>query len=157
MSSSQTLTQTGPTAVPRTVGFKNATLSWAKPGSEEDSGFRLSALDVECTLGGLTVVSGPVGSGKTSLILGLLGEMRLLQGEIRLPRHQGVAYVSQSPWLQNATIKDNILFGSEYDEKRYTTVLEACALTADLQMFESGDETEVGERGKPYIVILSVA
>lgn len=145
-------------SVSKTVGFKNATLSWTKPESEDDSGFRLSALDVECTLGELTVVSGPVGSGKTSFILGLLGEMRLLQGEICLPRDQGVAYVSQTPWLQNATIKNNILFGFEYNEARYKSVLEACALAADIEMFEMGDETEVGERGKSCVkIILSAA
>lgn len=130
------------------LGYKNATLSWSKPDSEDDNHFRLSALDVECTPGGLTVVSGPVGSGKTSFLLGLLGEMRLLEGQICLPRNQGVAYVSQTPWLQNATIRDNILFGSEYDEKRYKAVLEACALAADIEMFAIGDLTEVGERGK---------
>ena len=133
------------------LGYKNATLSWSKPGSEDDNHFRLSALNIECTPGALTVVSGPVGSGKTSFLLGLLGEMRLLEGQICLPRDQGVAYVSQTPWLQNATIKDNILFGSEYDEKRYKAVLEACALAADIGMFTIGDLTEVGERGKPSL------
>lgn len=131
------------------LGYKNATLSWSKPDSEDDSHFRLSALNIECTPGGLTVVSGPVGSGKTSFLLGLLGEMRLLEGQICLPREQGVAYVSQTPWLQNATIRDNIIFGSGYDEKRYKAVLEACALAADIEMFNMGDLTEVGERGKP--------
>ena len=129
------------------VGYKNATLSWLKPESRSDNGFRLSNLDIECTPGGLTVVSGPVGSGKTSFLLGLLGEMRLLEGEIYLPRDHGVAYVSQTPWLQNATIRDNVLFGSEFDEGRYNAVIDACALAADIQMFEMGDATEVGERG----------
>lgn len=79
--------------------------------------------------------------------------MRLLSGGSCLPRAQGVAYVSQTPWLQNATIKNNVLFGYEYIEKRYKAVLEACALTADIQMFEMGDETEVGERGKLWPLI----
>ena len=128
------------------LGYKQATLSWSKPASQ-DRQFSLSDLSVECTPGGLTVISGPVGSGKTSFLLGLLGEMRLQQGEIFLPRHQGVAYVSQTPWLQNATIRDNVLFGSKYDKERYDAVLEACALTSDIQIFEMGDATEVGERG----------
>lgn len=128
------------------LGYKRATLSWSKSESQ-DRQFSLSDLSVECTPGGLTVISGPVGSGKTSFLLGLLGEMRLLQGEICLPRHQGVAYVSQTPWLQNATVRDNVLFGSEYNKERYDAVLDACALTADIQMFEMGDATEVGERG----------
>lgn len=145
--SPQNYSEGSPITASGVLGYKNATLSWSKPGSEDDNHFRLSAMSIECTPGTLTVVSGPVGSGKTSFLLGLLGEMRLLGGQICLPRDQGVAYVSQTPWLQNATIKDNILFGSEYDEKRYKAVLEACALATDIEMFAIGDLTEVGERG----------
>jgi len=73
--------------------------------------------------------------------------MRLVSGSFFLPREEGVAYVSQTAWLQNATIRDNILFGSEYDEERYRKVVDACALKVDLDMFEAGDRTEVGEKG----------
>lgn len=128
-------------------GYKNATLSWNKPGSDEDNNFRLSDMNVECVYGGLTVVVGPVGSGKSSFLLGLLGEMRLLEGNIHLPRKYGISYVAQSTWLQNASVKDNILFGSPYEEKRYQTVIEACGLLTDLENLEDGDETEIGERG----------
>lgn len=145
--SSQGYSEGSSTATSGMLGYRNATLLWSKPGSEDDNHFRLSALNIECAPGGLTVVSGPVGSGKSSFLLGLLGEMRLLEGQICLPRDKGVAYVSQTPWLQNATIRDNILFGSEYDEKRYKAVLEACALAADIEMFAMNDLTEVGERG----------
>lgn len=127
--------------------YKNATLSWAAPGSDTDNNFRLSNLNVECVYGGLTVISGPVGSGKSSFLLGLLGEMRLLQGDVYLPRNERVAYVAQSTWLQNKTIRDNILFGEKYDEKRYNAVLEACDLSVDLSKYEDGDLTEVGEKG----------
>ena len=134
------------------LGFQNVTLSWYKPDSENDTGFRLSDLNVKCVPEGLTVISGPVGSGKSSFLLGLLGEMRLLQGKINLPRSEGISYVSQTPWLQNATIRDNIIFGSEYHEGRYNTVLDACALATDLKLFEHGDSTEVGERGRiPHV------
>lgn len=128
-------------------GYKQATLSWSKPGSEEDNNFRLSDLNVDCVYGGLTVVAGPVGSGKSSFLLGLLGEMRVLEGSIHLPRRHGVSYVAQNSWLQNATVKDNILFGSPYETKRYETVIEACGLLTDLENLEAGDETEIGERG----------
>lgn len=128
-------------------GYKKATLSWSKPGSDEDNNFRLSDLNVDCVYGGLTVVVGPVGSGKSSFLLGLLGEMRVLEGSIYLPRHQGVSYVAQNSWLQNASIKDNILFGSPYETKRYETVVEACGLLTDLENLKAGDETEIGERG----------
>jgi ABC-type multidrug transport system fused ATPase/permease subunit len=127
--------------------FQNATLSWHVPGSEDDNNFRLQGIDVECVAHGLTVVSGPVGCGKTSFLLGLLGEMRLLKGEIHLPRKYGIAFAAQAPWLQCDTVRNNILFGTEYSEERYQKVVEACALAADFEAFEAGDETEIGERG----------
>lgn len=130
----------GPEKAP---SYRNATLSWAMPGSEPDDNFRLSELTVECVYGGLTVIAGPVGSGKSSFLLGLLGEMRLLEGEIFLPRKDGVAYVAQTAWMQSLTVRDFILFGSPYEEKRYNAVLEACGLTDDLRNFEAGDLTEV--------------
>lgn len=129
---------------PRTApSYRNATLSWAMPGSESDDNFRLSELTVECVYGGLTVIAGPVGSGKSSFLLGLLGEMRLLEGDAFLSRKDGVAYVAQTAWMQSLTVRDNILFGSPYEEKRYNAVLEACGLTDDLRNFEAGDLTEV--------------
>ncbi|RPA89809.1 hypothetical protein L873DRAFT_1831877 [Choiromyces venosus 120613-1] len=122
--------------------FKNATLSWSMPGSETDDGFRLAGIDVECVYGGLTVIAGPVGSGKSSFLLGLLEEMRVLNGERFLPRSDGVAYVAQTAWLQSLTIKDNILFGSPYEEKRYNTVVKACGLSEDIEKLDAGDLTE---------------
>ena len=123
--------------------LKNATLSWSMPGSGTDDGFRLADIDVECVYGGLTVIAGPVGSGKSSLLLGLLEEMRLLNGERFLPRGDGVAYVAQTAWLQSLTIKDNILFGSPYEEKRYNAVIGACGLSQDIEKLDAGDLTQV--------------
>ena len=99
--------------------------------------------------GTLTLVTGPIASGKSSLLLGLLGEMRLQQGKVLLPRHLGVSYAPQVAWLLNATIKDNILFGStmHFDSKRYCEAIYACGLEPDLANFAAGDLTEVGERG----------
>jgi len=127
--------------------FSNATLSWQKFESEDNTQFQLRDLDVTFSKGELNLIVGPIGSGKSSMLLALLGEMRLIQGEFHLPRQNGVAYVSQTAWLQNATIRDNILFGNEFDEERYWNVVEACALKLDLDMFEAGDRTEVGEKG----------
>jgi len=123
--------------------LKNATLSWSIPESGMDDGFRLAGINAECVYGGLTVIAGPVGSGKSSFLLGLLEEMRLLSGESFLPRGDGVAYVAQTAWLQSLTIKDNILFGSPYEEKRYSAVLEACGLSEDIERLDAGDLTEV--------------
>jgi len=111
---------------------------------------------------------GPTGSGKTSLLMALLGECECLirnievdscvKGEMHhiptgpnsflsLPRDRGVAYAAQESWVQNETIKDNILFGNPYDEDRYNKVIHQCALRPDLNLFEAGDQTEVGEKG----------
>lgn len=64
-----------------------------------------------------------------------------------LPRKNGVAYAAQESWVQNATIRDNILFGSDFDAVRYRKVIKQCALEKDLELFEAGDQTEVGEKG----------
>lgn len=77
-------------------------------------------------------------------------------GRILLPKHQlypdkygyrGISYAAQAPFLQHLSIRDNILFGELYEEERYEAVLHACALEADLKIFESGDLTEIGSRG----------
>ncbi|GAA5843446.1 hypothetical protein JCM11251_001410 [Rhodosporidiobolus azoricus] len=94
---------------------------------------------------GLTVVSGPTGSGKTSLLLGLLGELEIVSGTAELP--SSVSYAAQQPWLESLSVKDNILFGYAFDTKRYKAVLRACALEPDLSTLPQGDQTFVGERG----------
>ncbi|ODQ52786.1 hypothetical protein SAICODRAFT_80947 [Saitoella complicata NRRL Y-17804] len=130
--------------------FVNASFAWNSSTLEkaiEKEEFQLRTLNFNFIKGGLNLVVGPTGCGKSSLLLALLGEMRLLEGSFDLPRGNGVAYVAQTAWLQNATIKENILFGSEYDEERYEKTLDACALRPDLESFEAGDQTEVGEKG----------
>uniref|UniRef100_A0A8C9LAS7 Canalicular multispecific organic anion transporter 1 n=1 Tax=Pavo cristatus TaxID=9049 RepID=A0A8C9LAS7_PAVCR len=95
--------------------------------------------------GSLVAVVGAVGSGKSSLISAMLGEMENIKGHINI---QGsLAYVPQQAWIQNATLKDNILFGSELDEARYQKVIKACALLPDLELLPAGDQTEIGEKG----------
>ena len=90
--------------------------------------------------------------------MALLGEMTLLPGPGRIvmsknPRKadehgliQAISYAAQSPWLRHQTIKENILFGSPYEEERYKDVVECSALSPDLDMLEDGDETEIGAR-----------
>ncbi|KAJ3097211.1 hypothetical protein HDU97_005074 [Phlyctochytrium planicorne] len=130
--------------------------SGTKSTEEEAEGdnrqiFTLRNVSVDFPIGKLSVVLGPTGSGKTSLLFALLGEMKREAGEIFLPDPReipgGVAYVAQTAFLLNGTIRDNILFGNTYDEQRYVAVLEACALVRDLENLDGGDLTEIGEKG----------
>lgn len=89
-------------------------------------------------------VVGSVGCGKTSLISSVLGEMYKSKGNFNVDG--SIAFVSQQAWIQNETIRENILFGKEYDEVFYKKVIQACALTSDLALFPSRDLTEIGEK-----------
>jgi len=144
------------------IGFKNATMSWGSSGDEtENQPFQMINMKIRFAIGGLNIIAGPTGSGKTSLLMALLGEMNLLSGSVHLPggyvreklkpREDGltdsVAYCAQQAWLVNDTIKQNIVFASPWNRARYEAVIEACALRKDLEVLESGDATLVGEKG----------
>ncbi|XP_051473900.1 ATP-binding cassette sub-family C member 2 isoform X2 [Apus apus] len=122
------------------VSFSEATFSWEQNGN---AAIRDVTLDV--APGSLVAVVGAVGSGKSSLVSAMLGEMENIKGHINI--HGSLAYVPQQAWIQNATLKDNILFGSELDEARYQKVIKACALLPDLELLPAGDQTEIGEKG----------
>lgn len=141
------------------VGFQNATFAWSV-GDKND--FKLRDLSISFAKGKLNVIVGPTGSGKTSLLLALLGEMSLLNGKIFIPGYtprddlvvnpetgltESVAYCSQTAWLLNGSIKENILFAGPYDERRYTATIEACGLKRDFEILAAGDNTEIGEKG----------
>ncbi|KAK6611115.1 ABC transporter [Botrytis cinerea] len=148
------------------IGFKDATLSWGgkEVFSDDDisTAFRMMDLNVKFEIGHLNIIAGPTGSGKTSLLMALLGEMALIKGKVFLPGASSredvrpdpetgltetVAYCAQQPWLVNANIKENILFAAPLDEQRYRNVIIACALERDLDILDDGDETLVGEKG----------
>lgn len=93
------------------------------------------------------LVLGKVGSGKSSLLSGLLGEMHKLNQNGTISVNGSTAYVPQQAWIQNATLKNNILFHAEYDEILYEHVIEACALKPDLEIMPAGHDTEIGEKG----------
>ncbi|KIX99588.1 uncharacterized protein Z520_04221 [Fonsecaea multimorphosa CBS 102226] len=118
----------------------NASFSW--PGL---SGIVLHDLNLSFSQG-LTVVFGPVAAGKTALLQALLGELDLRQGKLMKPQSP-VGYCAQTPWLQSMSIRENILFNSQYDDARYKKTLEACALLPDLANFRYGDLSNIGENG----------
>ncbi|XP_053387089.1 multidrug resistance-associated protein 1-like [Mercenaria mercenaria] len=105
----------------------------------------LTNINLKVEQGELIAVVGQVGSGKSSLISACLGEMVRLSGKVTLKGK--VAYVPQEAWIQNMTLRDNILFGKKYQEKKYRKVLETCALLPDLEILAGGDMTEIGEKG----------
>ncbi|CAK5280078.1 unnamed protein product [Mycena citricolor] len=140
-----------------TIGFKDATFAWTSEkidGSLTPSKRRfMLKIDGELNFkrGCVNLVVGPTGSGKTSLLMALLGEMHFVPSgpgsSFNLPRSGGISYAAQESWVQNETIKENILFGAEFDEVRYKKVIYQCALERDLELFQAGDATEVGEKG----------
>jgi ABC-type multidrug transport system fused ATPase/permease subunit len=129
------------------IGFpKNS--SFAHHESHGPNPFHLDDINVTFPEGGLSLIIGPTGSGKTSLILSLIGEMKCLRGGSTLRTiYPEVAYVSQTVWLLNATIRENILFGEPFDEVKYLQVIQCCSLLIDFQNLPGGDSTEVGEAG----------
>ena len=93
----------------------------------------------------LTVITGQVGSGKSTLLAAIAGEVIQSSGDIVCSGT--IAYVSQTAWVFSGTLRENVLFGEPYDEKRYSDVIEACALIEDINRFSNGDLSMVGERG----------
>ncbi|XP_071060267.1 LOW QUALITY PROTEIN: ATP-binding cassette sub-family C member 10 [Pseudochaenichthys georgianus] len=119
----------------------------ADPGESKGS-LRLHSLSLHITKGSLVVVVGKVGCGKSSLLAALTGELNRLSGVVFVAdRERGFGLASQDPWIQHASVRDNILFGRNYDPIFYQTVIEACALTEDFNVLPNGDRTEVGENG----------
>uniref|UniRef100_A0A8C5RA15 ATP-binding cassette sub-family C member 9 n=1 Tax=Leptobrachium leishanense TaxID=445787 RepID=A0A8C5RA15_9ANUR len=113
----------------------------------------LSNIDIQIPTGHLTMIVGQVGCGKSSLLLAILGEMQTLEGRVCWNRSPGVskirhsvAYAGQKSWLLNATLEENITFGSPFNKQRYKAVIDACSLQPDIDLLPFGDQTEIGER-----------
>ncbi|CAM1304666.1 Uncharacterised protein g3835 [Pycnogonum litorale] len=105
----------------------------------------LTDINMRIGKGKLVAVVGSVGSGKSSLLSSLLGEMQKVDGKVSITGN--VAYVPQQAWIQNSTVEKNILFFKQKNEKRYSQVLRSCALESDLEILPGGDQTEIGEKG----------
>lgn len=123
------------------------------PGSDADpegaENFRkpFNVRDINLAVGRkeFIAVIGEVGCGKSSLISALAGDMRKTSGSVTLGASR--ALCSQTPWIQNTTLRQNIIFGRDFDSIFYETVIDACALRPDIDMLPSGDLTEIGEKG----------
>lgn len=105
---------------------------------------RLRNVNVEIGEKKLVAVVGPVGAGKTTLMSALLGELNKMEGNVAIKGR--VAYVSQSVWIPNDSLRNVILFGKPYEGQRYNDVIEKCSLRKDLDLLDAGDLTEIGER-----------
>lgn len=121
------------------IDVKNGSFGWTKDTP------LLKNISITAKKGDFIVVHGVVGSGKSSLCSALLGEMDKISGTVFVRGR--VAYYSQQTWIQNMTIRENVLFGNAYDEKKYQRVLDACGLLPDIAMFPAGDATEIGQKG----------
>lgn len=127
---------------PHALVIDNGTFCW---DSEEIERPILRNINLHVEQGQLVAIVGTVGSGKSSLLSALLGEMDKISGKVNTKG--SIAYVSQQAWIQNATLQDNILFGKALNKSVYNSVIEACALTPDFKMLPAGDQTEIGEKG----------
>ncbi|DAZ99735.1 TPA: hypothetical protein N0F65_003522 [Lagenidium giganteum] len=97
--------------------------------------------------GELAIIHGPAGSGKTTILRLLVGEIKLQSGSVSIPESATIAYCAQDHWLQTGSIRDNILLGLPFDEARYTRTLDACGLLQDINSLTRGDQTFIGPRG----------
>ena len=111
---------------------------------EDEKIVKFTNLNFSIKKGEFVIITGPIGSGKTSLLNALNGTMPKTAGNIYV---NGSMLMGGYPWIQNATVKDNILFGCPYNETKYKDILKVCCLEDDLKILPAGDRTEIGERG----------
>ncbi|ODV80944.1 uncharacterized protein CANTADRAFT_4932 [Suhomyces tanzawaensis NRRL Y-17324] len=153
------------------IEIQNSTFVWSKheqkpeykdeedevENNAKDSNIALSDISFKAKKGELTCIVGKVGSGKTTLLRSILGEIPLLTAEYsddvvnseqaKITVNGTIAYCPQSPWILNATVKENILFGFKYDRDFYHKTIDACELVSDFKSLPDGDQTVVGEKG----------
>ena len=149
------------------VSFDNASIAWpSDEGVDDADRFVLRNVNATFPKGELSVISGKTGSGKSLMLSAILGEVDLLGGDLYVPRApllserhdskanrdnwiipSSIAYVAQIPWIENASIRDNVVFGLPFDEERYNKTVEVCALKKDLEMLTDGENTEIGANG----------
>lgn len=132
------------------VAIKNATFVWdvVSDDAGEEAPIALNEINFEAKKGELSCIVGNVGSGKSTFLKAIIGEIKMKETPGAYVESRGtIAYCSQSPWILNGTIRENILFGSRYDKVFYEKTLAACQLLPDLKVLSDGDHTTVGEKG----------
>ncbi|KAL6716631.1 hypothetical protein ACLMJK_006199 [Lecanora helva] len=149
------------------ISFSGADIAWPADSPAEDADrFRLRDINIRFPMKELSVISGETGSGKSLLLAAILGEAEKLSGSIQVPQsipasdrydhkanksdwiiESAIAFVAQIPWIENASIKQNVLFSLPYDAGRYRKVIRCCALEKDLEMLPDGDQTDIGANG----------
>eukprot|EP01082_Thalassiosira_pseudonana_P013849 g12002.t1 g12002 contig6:1022955-1025087(-) len=112
----------------------------------DDDGFTVGGINMSVGPGEILAIVGPVGSGKSTIINAIIGEVSV-SPETTIQTHGKLAYASQVAFILNATLRDNILFGNPFDVVRYNQVLHSCCLLSDIEQLSAGDMTEIGERG----------
>jgi len=135
--------------------WSSSSVSTMESGADKVPVITLRNITTHIKPGSLVAVVGSVGSGKSSLLSAILGEMESIgNSKVYIPRMETdkdsngfISYCTQSPWVINETLRGNILFGRPYDEERYQKILNACALLDDIAVLPAGDQTEIGERG----------
>ena len=149
------------------ISYENAVICWPSDEPQKYS-FKLRNITLEFPNQGLSIVAGKTGSGKSLLLASILGESDILSGSMAKPRSpsldkrrdelppptkdnwiipSAIAFVAQIPWIENASIRQNVLFNLPYDHQRYGKVLYACALDKDMTILPDGDLTDVGASG----------
>ncbi|CCH41462.1 putative membrane protein [Wickerhamomyces ciferrii] len=128
------------------IEIENGTFTWNVSNTDEESKISniFDNIDLKVQRGEFIVITGSVGSGKSSLLNAIHGTIQKITGSVKI---FGSMTFCSIPWIQNETIRENILFGKPYDKDRYWSIIKYCSLEDDLKLFSHGDQTEVGERG----------
>lgn len=131
-----------------TVSLKNSTFLWSSGDSTNPRNVALKNINFVAKKGELTCIVGRVGSGKSTLLKSILGELPVAKNpDLEIFVKGSVAYCSQNPWIANATVRENILFGCKFDKVFYDLTVSACQLLSDYEVLPDGDRTVVGEKG----------
>jgi ABC-type multidrug transport system fused ATPase/permease subunit len=125
-----------------TIRVRNLTLAW----SDDETGPVIKDISLDFQPEKLTMIVGPVGCGKSSLLKGLLGETPSSKGNVYIDR-ECASFVDQTSWIQNRSVRGNIIGMSAFNQEWYTTVVHACALDTDIETLPEGDDTKVGSAG----------